>query len=138
MKKKGTRAERELFHMLWNANFCTVRSAGSGSTTLPSPDLITSNTKKTLAIECKALKGTTIYFKEGEIKQLTDFSNKFGADPWVGVKFNNKGWFFIHARDIEKTKNRVDFISLTLAQKKGIRFEDLIKDETSNLLRKVK
>ena len=127
MKRKGSRTERELFHMLWEAGYSTVRSAGSGSTTLPAPDLITSNSKKTFAIECKAFKGTKKYFKEGEIDQLIKFAAMFGAEPWIAIKFDNKGWFFLKTNDIELTKNKVHAISIKLANEKGIRFEDFIK-----------
>ena len=40
MKRKGTRVERELFHMLHDKSFHCVRAAGSGSTPLPNPDIL--------------------------------------------------------------------------------------------------
>jgi len=56
-KAKGSRAERELLAMFWENNFGGYRSAGSGSTPLPSPDILVGNGKKYLAIECKSIKG---------------------------------------------------------------------------------
>jgi len=55
-KRKGTLYERELFHMFWNSSWAAVRSAGSGSTPLPAPDILAGNKEKLLAIECKAIK----------------------------------------------------------------------------------
>jgi len=127
MKNKGSRTERELFHKFWDSGLSAVRVAGSGSTPLPAPDLLASNSSRVFAIECKALKSSKKYFKEGEIEQLIEFATKFGAEPWVAMKFNNKGWFFVHASQVEKTKNNINCISLKLAQEKGIRFDDFIK-----------
>ncbi|MSR86401.1 Holliday junction resolvase, partial [Candidatus Woesearchaeota archaeon] len=79
-KSKGTRAERELFHQLWEEGFGVVRAAGSGSTSRPSPDLLASNGKKTFAIECKSVKGEKKYFSAEELEQLHIFANTFGAE----------------------------------------------------------
>ena len=56
MKSKGTRGERELFHLFWNNQWGCIRTAGSGSTPLPAPDLLASKKNRYLAIECKVLK----------------------------------------------------------------------------------
>lgn len=126
-KRKGTRYERELFHMFHNTGkFMPVRAAGSGSTTIEAPDLIIGSKNLTLAIECKALKKGTKYFKEGEIEQLLAFSERFGANPLVGMRYDNLGWFFINANKIPKTKNGVHHLSQDLVQKKGVKFEQLV------------
>jgi len=126
MKRKGTRAERELFHMLWNSKFPVVRSAGSGSTPLPNPDLIASNGKRTLAIECKAIKNKSKHFNKIEIDQLIVFSKQFGAEPWLAIKFDNNGWHFIQPKKLKKIKSGNYSINLELAKKSGIKFEELI------------
>lgn len=126
-KRKGTRYERELFHLFHDSgNFMPVRAAGSGSTTIPAPDLIVGSKDKTLAIECKALKKGTKYFKEGEIEQLLEFSKRFGAQPIVAMRFDNKGWFFVNANKIPKTKKGVHNANLDLVQKEGVKFEQLV------------
>lgn len=125
-KKKGSRAERELFHMLWDLNWAVVRSAGSGSSQMPSPDLIASNGKRSLAIECKSIKATKQYFPLDEIQQLSEFSKMFGAEPWIGVRFDNEGWYFVHLDNVPPTKGDSFGISLDFAIKNGLKFEELI------------
>ena len=126
-KSKGSRYERELLHMLWHAKFAVVRSAGSGLSSYPNPDLIASNGKKCLAIECKSLKNNVKYLKKEDIKQIMEFSKKFGAEPWFGIRFDNVGWYFIHPKKLEKSKNGNFNISLDLAKKRGLTFNKLIK-----------
>jgi Holliday junction resolvase len=125
-KKKGTRAERELFHMLWKSKFAVVRGAGSGSTPLPCPDLIAGNGKKVYAIECKSVKDSKKYFNVEEIKQLKEFSKKFGAIPLVGIRFDHKGWYFLEPKKLKKTSKML-MITFEMAKKKGFSFKDLIK-----------
>lgn len=126
-KRKGTRAERELLRMFWNTNvWAALRLPGSGSTPLPSPDIIASNKTKILAIECKSIKKTTKYLEKEKIQQLKEFSDKFGAEPWFAIRFDNIGWFFIQAHNLDKSKNGNPLVSLKTAQTKGIQFKELI------------
>ena len=125
-KKKGTKAERELFHMLWEHFGPTLRSAGSGSTPRPSPDLLASNGKKVLAIECKSTKKRGIYLKKKEVEELKQFCDLFNAEPWVGVRFDNMKWFFMNLEMLKKTKKDYYGISIDSAIKKGLKFEELI------------
>ncbi|MFH1972567.1 MAG: Holliday junction resolvase Hjc [archaeon] len=124
-KAKGSRAERELFHMLWDNGFGVIRSAGSGSTTKPAPDLLASDGKKTLAIECKSIKGDKKYFDIAEIVQLNLFATTFGAEPWLGVRFDNIGWYFIESKHLKKSKGESLLLSLDYLKKKGLKFEEL-------------
>ena len=124
-KNKGTRYERELMHMFYNSGFSVVRSAGSGSTPLPSPDIIVSNRKNIFAIECKALNSTRKYFSQKEISELKDFSEKFGAIPFVAIRFDRIGWFFVHLEDMGFSRTN-HFISLELAKEKSIKFDQII------------
>ena len=95
-KVKGTRVERELFHMFWNHDWGCVRTAGSGSTPLPAPDLLAGNGHRKLAIECKATGELRQYLTVKEVSELVEFSRKFGAEPWIAVRFDRKDWFFIY------------------------------------------
>src|SRR3989344_9200686 len=126
-KAKGSRAERELLGMFWENNFAGYRAAGSGSTPLPSPDLLVGNGKRYLAIECKSLKNKAKYLEEEQINELIEFANKFGAEPWIGLRFNNIGWYFIKPDKLEKTKNGSLIASLEFLKKEGLKFQDLIK-----------
>jgi|SRR3989338_3319647 len=120
MKKKGTRAERELFHWFYDNGFMPCRIAGSGSTPLPSPDLVVGNGKKHYAIECKVLKSNIKYLYPEEMAELIEFAAKFGAEPWIAIKFDYKGWFFLKPEDTGRTKNGYYSISLELAKQKGL------------------
>jgi len=125
-KRKGTRFERELSHMFWETgSWSCVRSAGSGSTTHPNPDLIVGNGERVLAIECKGIKKTTKYLNNEDVEQLRIFSEKFGAEAWFGVRFDNIGWFFLELKDLKKGKKNYA-IPLNLAKKKGLSFKELI------------
>ena len=124
-KSKGTRYERELIHMFYKESWATLRAAGSGSTPLPSPDIIVSNSKDIFAIECKALSSTRKYFSQKEISELKLFSEKFGAIPLIAIRFDRIGWFFVHIEDMGFSKTN-HFISLELAQKKGMKFDEII------------
>ena len=68
-KAKGTRAERELLHMLFENGAAVLRTAGSGSTTIPSCDLLVGKNGKVMAIECKFIKDN-IYIKKDRMKEL--------------------------------------------------------------------
>ena len=126
-KCKGTRAERELLHMLFSKKWHVVRSAGSGSIGLPNPDLLAGKDSRILAIECKSLSAENKYFKEQEIKELNQFSKKFGAEAWLALRFDNIGWYFIQPNKLNKTKSSYYSISLEEIKKKGLNFEELIR-----------
>ncbi|MEK6941003.1 MAG: Holliday junction resolvase Hjc [Nanoarchaeota archaeon] len=127
MKSKGNRTERELFHMFFNAGMIAVRAAGSGSTPLPSPDLVVGGNGKYYAIECKATKVPYKYFDQAELTQLETFANTFGAIPLIALRFDREEWLFIKSSDLEKTKNGNFGISLKNAKIKGITFSDLVR-----------
>ncbi|MBS3146457.1 Holliday junction resolvase [Candidatus Woesearchaeota archaeon] len=127
-KRKGTRAERELIHMFYDSNeWIAVRAAGSGSIPLPCPDIIVGNGKRRLAIECKSLGNTIKYFKKQELAELLEFSKKFGAEAWVGIRFDHIGWFFLQPDKLELSSKGTPSISVSEAKSKGISFDQLIK-----------
>lgn len=132
-KVKGSRTERELVHLfnetgIWSA----IRVAGSGLTKDPNPDVLAGNRKRYLAIECKSIKGTSKYLYPEDISQIIDFASKFGAEPWIAIRFNNKGWYFLKTEDLNKTKSSNLVINLELAEQKGLKFENLIKEVDTN------
>ena len=124
-KSKGIQAERELVHKFNNKNWSCVRVAGSGSSKYPSPDLLTGNGLRRLAIECKTCKDSSRYVEEDAIRQLKEFSDLFGAEPWIAVKFDRKDWLFLSLDDLEKTgKNYL--IDVQTAEKKGLLLDEFI------------
>lgn len=125
-KAKGTRAERELLHMLFDNGAAVLRTAGSGSTTIPSCDLLVGKNGKVIAIECKFIKNS-IYIKKERISELIDFSDKFGAEPWFGIKIMSKGWYFLSLDKIEKSSSGENYvINLEKTKRNGMNFNDFI------------
>lgn len=128
-KAKGTNAERELIHRFFLNKWVAIRSAGSGSMQYPSPDILAGNNIRRLAIECKTVNDTKKYFTKKEIDELIYFANKFGAEPWVAVRFDRIDWFFLNIEDLE-LKDKSYFIDVIIAKRKGLDFNTLIGKES--------
>lgn len=125
-KSKGTRAERELYHLLWDKGFAVVRVAGSGSTPLPAPDLIAGKLGKIYAIECKTIKSNKKYMNEEEINSLNSFSRIFGATPLIGIRFARENWYFLNPDQLLKSKSSM-VISKEFAKDKGLSIHQLLE-----------
>lgn len=125
-KKKGSRIERELVHLFHELGWGACRIAGSGSTTLPSPDLIAGKRGQIFAIECKSGKNTR-YIKEEQLNELKNFSKRLGATPLIAIRFNNEDWFFLKIKDLKRSGPNNYAIDLDTANKKGLRLKDIIK-----------
>ncbi|HLD72792.1 MAG TPA: Holliday junction resolvase Hjc [Candidatus Nanoarchaeia archaeon] len=130
-KAKGTAGERELIHFLNDHGWSAIRSAGSGSMKYPSPDILAGNAIRRLAIECKVTKDKNKYFPPEELEQLKTFSQNFGAEAWIGIKFAGEEWYFLMIEDLENTG--VNFgASVELAKRRGLTKEELIETDNSN------
>ena len=126
VKTKGINAERELIHMFWKKGWAAIRVAGSGSSRYPSPDVLAGNNLRKLAVECKAIKGTSKYLPKEEVEQLRQFSEIFGAEPWIGIRFDKDEWYFLTLEDLQETEKSFG-ISTKSAKNKGLLFDELIK-----------
>ncbi|GIU69393.1 MAG: hypothetical protein KatS3mg002_0629 [Candidatus Woesearchaeota archaeon] len=124
-KAKGSNAERDLIHRFFLNDWVAIRSAGSGSMQYPSPDILAGNNLRRLAIECKAVNDTKKYFTKKEIEELVYFAKKFGAEPWVAVRFDRIDWFFLNVEDLE-LKDKSFFVDVIIAKRKGLDFNTLI------------
>ena len=122
-KAKGTNAERELIHMFWNRDFGALRAAGSGSMSYPCPDILVGNNVRKLAIEVKRPGKEYQHLDKKQIEDLQLFSNVFGAEPWIAVKF--KEWRFLTLEDLNQTQTNFSITKET-AELKGLTFEELI------------
>jgi Holliday junction resolvase len=127
-KAKGSRAERELLHMFWEHHFWCIRVAGSGSMPLPCPDLLAGKKGKSLAVECKSSKADRIYIEPKQIEELQAFAKGFGAESWIGVRFNNMDWYFVHPKNLGRNGGKKFFVSKDLAVEKGISFAKFINE----------
>ena len=126
-KAKGSNGERELIKFFNENGWSAIRSAGSGSSKYPSPDILAGNASRRVAIECKVTKDQKKYFSEEEINQLKTFSVCFGAESWVGVKFPSEPWYFLMLEDLEKT-GTMWAASLQSAKIKGLKPEELLNN----------
>lgn len=126
-KAKGSNAERELIEMFYNAGFAAMRAAGSGVSRYPCPDVLAGNGKKFYAFECKSIASDYVHLTYEEIVKLVTFAQKFGAVPYVAVRFAAKDWIFLDIGKIRYTKDEKNFkVSKSFAYKDGKSFEELI------------
>ena len=123
-KNKGIAGERELVHQFWSFGWPCIRVAGSGSTSYPSPDILTGHGGRMLAIECKVINADKKYFSKDQIAELKKFSSEFGAEPYVSIKFG-KTWYFFSLDDLEE-KNSSYLATLEMAKIKGLLITELI------------
>src|SRR3989338_7267295 len=127
LKAKGTNAERELIHLFWSKGWAAVRVAGSGSSSYPNPDILAGNKLRRFAVECKVTGEDKKYLSEGDLLQLKNFCDTFGAEPLFAVKLNRGGkWLFLIPEDLEKTAKGY-VISSETASRRGVSFEELIE-----------
>lgn len=127
-KAKGTKGERELIKYFNENGWSAIRAAGSGSSPYPSPDILAGNAIRRVAIECKVTKEQKKYFSEEEINQLKIFSEHFGAESWISVKFPGEPWYFLMLEDLENT-GKCWAATVELAKRKGLAVEELMQRE---------
>ncbi|HEY9702201.1 MAG TPA: Holliday junction resolvase Hjc [Allocoleopsis sp.] len=125
LKAKGSNAERELIHKFNNNGWVAIRAAGSGSQQYPAPDILAGNNLRRLAIECKVTADLKKYLTKKEVEELMFFAQKFGAEPWIAVKFDRVDWFFLNIEDMDKT-DKSYAIDIPTAKRKGLSFEQII------------
>ncbi len=127
MSKKGSREERELVKMLWDADCAAMRApASGGATKKPLPDVIAGNGEIYLAIEVKSTSSDRIYINSDKIDALVEFSDIFGALPYVGAKFKREKWRFVSIKHLYKTKKENYRVNKELAFEKGIELDELV------------
>ena len=124
-KSRGISAERDLIHKFWGEGWAAMRSAGSGSSQFPSPDILASNNVRKLAIEAKITTEARKYFPKDEIEGLQYFAEKFGAAPWIAVKFFREQWKFYMLEDLRETGRG---FAITASEKeRGLLFSELVE-----------
>ena len=101
--RKGANAERELIHILFGKGFSVIRTAGSGKTALPAPDIIALKPGKQLAFECKAWSAKHLSIPLVQMEELVRWGKRAGVEPLIAWKIPRKGWFFLKPRQLHKT-----------------------------------
>ena len=113
--QKGANAERELIKILWGRGFSVVRSAGSGKTSLPSPDIVALGRDKKLAFECKAWQANYLSISVQKMEEQLEWCRRANAELFIVWKVAYKGFLFLPSGELARAgKNYV--ISLKKAQ----------------------
>ncbi len=124
-KAKGSNVERELIHLFWNKGWASIRVAGSGSSQYPAPDILASNATRVLSIECKSSGDLSRHLQKEQVEDLVKFAKLFGAEPWIGARFNDMKWAFFTPDDLNRTGSGFS-VSVKMIREKGLTFEQLI------------
>ncbi len=124
-KAKGANAERELIHLFWSKGWASLRAAGSGSSSYPCPDIIASNAARILAIECKSSGELSRHLPKEQVEDLVKFAKLFGAEPWIGARFNDMKWAFFSIDDLKMSEKGFS-VSVKMVKEKGLTFEQLL------------
>ncbi len=124
-KAKGTHAERELIHIFCSNRWAAIRVAGSGSASYPCPDILASNASRALAIECKSSSELSRHLQKEQVEDLIKFAKLFGAEPWIGARFNDMKWAFFTPEDLKRTGTGFS-VSVRMVREKGLTFEQLL------------
>lgn len=110
-----------------------MRAPASGAIKYPCPDLLVGNQQRKLAVECKVTKNSKQYLTKKEVAELKEFSTMFGAEPWIAIKFNRTvnsdllPWYFFTLEDLQVTEGENFVVSIPLAKRRGLGFEELVK-----------
>lgn len=127
MSKTGSREERELVKMFWDADCAAMRApASGGATKKPLPDIIAGNGEIYLAIEVKSSSKDRIYIDSDKIDALCEFAKIFGAQPYIGAKFTRKKWRFLTPDILHITRQKNYRVNLDLAFEKGLEFDEIL------------
>ena len=126
MAKKGSYEERDLVHKLWERNFAAMRApASGGATKRPLPDVLAGNGKLYLAIEVKTTTKDKVYIDSTQIDELCEFSNIFGATPYIGVRFKYTKWLFLEPKNTPRTRNGNYKVEKDYALEKGLEIDEI-------------
>ncbi len=126
-KSKGSKAERELFQKFIDSGiYRVIRVAGSGTMDKADCDLIAGKKGNKYCIEVKSSKKPVKYISKEQINNFVVFSEIFGLKPVIALRFNRKGWFFLHPKNLKDTGKNFA-ISLENAKIKGKRFSQFFK-----------
>lgn len=130
MTSKGITSERTLVNKLFEAGFAAIRvpASGAGSSRFPKPDIVCGNGKRYLAFEVKTTSKDTFYINKHDIKSLEEFSQIFGAEPYLAMKFRNESYYFLKIEDLLTTRSGNYKITKDISKKCGLTFEMLMEN----------
>lgn len=100
MYRSGANHERQLLNRLKKAGYVGIRAAKSTC-----PDLVVGRGGRILAIECKYVKGDTLYVPAREVEFINGFAATFGCEAILAVKFGRADWVFLPAKETKANEN---------------------------------
>jgi len=125
-KAKGSNAERELLLMMFKEGFGVSRVAGSGSSQLPTPDIIACRKGSCVAIECKTKSGEYLNIRSEQVEELKIWEGMASFPAYVAWRLGKNKWYFISYKDLNKTKKAYSIKKEEILEK-GMDFEKFIK-----------
>lgn len=129
--RKGDRRERELVNLLDDAGFAVMRAPASGSATdRDLPDVLAGNGEVFYAIEAKSSSGDPIYLDSGEVEALEFFAANFGAEPRIGIRFDEEDWAFFPPDDLYVTDGGNYRVKIETAIAEGADIPELAGEST--------
>ncbi len=82
---KGSSFERSLKKLFEKKGFAVIRSAGSHGV-----DILAGKKGKIYAFECKSTSNKNFYISNEDVNKLINFSELFGAIPYIALKISNE------------------------------------------------
>lgn len=127
MGHRGFREERELVNRLERLGFAVLRAPASGARTkLDRPDILAGRRGYCIAVEVKTTKGKVLYVRAESLEQLVRFADRFGAEPYLAVKFKKSGydWLLLKPEQVKRTGKGYR-ITVEEASRRGVPLEAL-------------
>lgn len=122
---RGANAERELISFLWDRGFAATRTAGSGASILPAPDLVALSKDFKFAFECKFWRANYLHISRKNFTDQLEWCSRADAFFVVAWKIPRKGWFFL-PEHLFNSNEKFFTISLSKAYSDGLSFDELL------------
>jgi len=103
---KGASGERELLSLFYDEGFVGLRAPTSGGCTQRElPDVIVGKHGDIYCFEVKRCGGDYLYLDSEELEELKVFSDAFGAEYYIAVRFDyESSWYFFNEESMHKTE----------------------------------
>ncbi len=125
-KQKGSNAERELLFALFEKGFAVSRVAGSGSSQLPTPDVLGFKNGKAVAIECKTKKGEYLNIRREQIEELILWEKLSGLNAYIAWRIGKGNWYFVGLCGLKNTKKAYSIKRAEILEI-GLNFQEFVK-----------
>ncbi len=130
---RGIQDERNLVRLFYKRGFAVMRApASGGSTKMPRPDILAGSRDRgvQLAVEVKTTRKKTLYIPRESVRQLVEFSERFGCRPVIAVKFRGmkRRWRFLDPKDLDSTQSENFKITFEESLLRGMDLGEVMKE----------